>query len=133
MTIPKLVSDRDLYQIEKDLSLLHIIEDIFVKNKNQKITVNDFIGSLIIHKTPYLKVAQLIFNDAKQSGYIIVEHSTVKPSTLLHETIICYEKAIEAYYKKNNVSVSIFEIDRKFDEIIVLLKKILNEKGEPKI
>jgi len=36
--MPKLVSDRDLNQAEKDLCLLHTLEDIFVKNKNQKIT-----------------------------------------------------------------------------------------------
>jgi hypothetical protein len=37
MTTPKLVSDRDFWQAEKELCLLPSIEDCFVRDKNNKI------------------------------------------------------------------------------------------------
>jgi hypothetical protein len=125
--LSNIVSDRDLYQTEKELCLLHVFEDFFVKSKNQKVTLNNFKDYLIIHKTPYPTVVETIFQDAKCLGYIVVEGSTVKASDLLHETIVCYEKAIENYHKINNFSVSCFVIDTKFDEIRTYLKKILGE------
>ena len=124
--IPKLSSYKDVYRIEKDLSLLHSIEDFFVKTKNDKVNDNDLIVYLSIHKTPYLKVAQSILEDSQRLGYIIVEHSKVKASPLLHETIVSYEKAIKNYHKRDcSGSISYYEIDKKFDKITALLNKIL--------
>jgi hypothetical protein len=125
---PKLSSDRDLCRLEKDLDLLHIIEECFLKYKKQIITKDEFIDYLIIHKTPYRKVAELVFTDAKLSGYIIVKHSKVEVSSLLHETTIHYEKVIEEYYKRNTSFMGTFEVEEKFNEIISLLKRLIKEK-----
>jgi hypothetical protein len=125
---PKLSSDRDVWQVEKELSLLQVIEEFFVKTKNKNVSVNDFTNYLLIHKTPYLKVAQAIVKDIQLLGYITIERSRVKASPLLYETIVSYVTTIENYHKKNDFSISILEIDSEFKMIISLLKQLLKEK-----
>lgn len=126
--ISKLNSDKAVYQAEKELCLLQVVEDFFVKTKSNTVTVNDFTIYLLIHKTPYLKVAQAIVKDIQLLGYIVIDHSKVKVTPLLHETIVTYEKAIEEYHKKKDISISVLEIDSKFGVIISLLKQLLRKQ-----
>jgi hypothetical protein len=124
----RIMSDRALFQAEKELCLLQIINDFFVQINDQTVTVDDFINYLIIHKTPYLKIAQNIVKDAQLLGYITVENSNVKATPLLHETVVTYEKNIQNYHNKNDFTTSNFDVDRSFRVIISLLKQLLKRK-----
>lgn len=122
------MSDRALFQAEKELCLLQIIYNFFVQINNQNVTVYDLINYLIIHKTPYVKVAQNIVKDIQLLGYITVENSNVKATSLLHKTVVNYEKNIQSYHSKNDITISNHEVDRNYRAIILLLKQLLKKQ-----